>query len=123
MDYIAFYNKQGRPVAWIGDNKNFPSIFLFNGQPVAWLSDDSIYNYSGKYLGWFQDGWVRDRNGHAVFYTAEATGGPAKPARQARPARGARAVRPARAAREPRPAKPARTTSWSPLSDESFFAQ
>jgi len=123
MEYVAFYNNEGRPIAWIGDNRDYPSIFLFNGNPVAWMADDGIYSYAGKYLGWYQDGWVRDKDGHAVFYTQEAIGGPARPARQARPARGARGARPARSAREARVAKAARTTSWSSLSNESFFDQ
>lgn len=123
MDYVTFYNREGRPIAWISDNQDYPSIFLFDGMPVAWISDDALYDYAGRYLGWFQDGWVRDRRGHAVFFTAEATGGPAKPARQARPARGARGARPARGARETRPARQARTTLWSSTSDESFFRQ
>jgi hypothetical protein len=123
MDYVTFYNHKGRPVAWISDNQDYPSIFLFDGTPVAWISEDAIYDYSGKYLGWLQDGWARDRSGAAVFFTGEATGGPAKPARQARPARGARAARPARGAREARPVRPARSMSWSILSAESFFDQ
>lgn len=123
MDYVTFYNHEGRPIAWVGDNQDYPSIFLFDGTPVAWIADDALYDYSGRYLGWLQDGWVRDRYGDAVFFTAEASGGPAKPARQARPTRGARGARPARGAREARPARPARSTAWSSLSDESFFTQ
>jgi len=123
MDYIAYYNREGRPIAWLSDNGDYPSIFLFDGTPVAWIADNALYDYAGRCLGWLEDGWVRDRSGNAVFFTSEATGGPAKPARQARPARGARAARPARGARDARPARPARTTSWSPFSAESFFNQ
>ncbi len=68
------------------------------------ISDESIYSFSGHHLGWFLDGWVRDHNGNCVFFTQNAIGGPANPAKQARPARGARRLRPARGAREVRPA-------------------
>ena len=90
--YVTFYDRQGRAVAWI--------------------ADESIYAYSGVHLGWFVDGWIRDLHGHAVFFTPDCGGGPARPARNARPARGARHARPFR---------PARTTSWSPLSGDAFF--
>ena len=123
MSYITFYNQQGRAIAWVGDNQDYMSVFLYDGSPVAWISNESVYAYSGRHLGFIQDGWVRDHNGHAVFFTDDASGGPAKPARQARPARGSRGARPARGARQARPAKAARITSWSPLSDESFFRQ
>ena len=123
MSYVTFYDRAGRPTAWIGSNTDYPSIFLFDGRPVAWISEDSIYAYSGKHLGFFQDGWIRDHHGKAVFFIHGAKGGPAKPARQARPARGARKARPARAARKSRPARAARTASWSELSGLMFFEQ
>ena len=123
MNYVTFYNEDGLPVAWIGDNRDYPSIFLFDGTPVAWISDESVYAYSGKHLGFLQDGWIRDHDGDAVFFTDNATGGPARPARQARPARGARGARPARGARETRPARAARSTSWSKMCDQTFFEQ
>lgn len=123
LDYIAFYDTDGRPVAWVADNQDYTSIYLFEGQPVAWIADDCVFSYSGRYLGWYQDGWIRDRQGLAVFFTGGASGGPVRPARRARPARGARSARPARGAREARPARPARKQTWSPLSGVQFFQQ
>ena len=116
---LTFYNHEGRAVAYLDDNGK--SIYLYSGEPVAWLSNNSVFNCSGHYLGWFQDGWIRDRSGYCVFFTNNSSGGPARPARQARPARGARQARPARGAREARPARPARSSSWSDMSNESFF--
>jgi hypothetical protein len=116
---LTLYNAQGRAVAYIDDDGE--SIYLYDGSPVAWLSEDSVFDYSGHYLGWIDNGWVYDRSGKAVFFTDDAQGGPARPARQACPARGARAARPARGAREARPARPPRSLSWSNLSNERFF--
>lgn len=121
MSYVTFYNVEGRNIAWSSGTQDYPTIFLLDGTPVAWIADNALYDYSGNYLGWFQDGWVRDRAGNAVFFTAEATGGPVKPARQARPVRGANTAHPVRGTREVQPTRPARTSSWSLLSDESFF--
>jgi hypothetical protein len=113
MDYVAFYSRTGKPIAWIGANSDFTSIFLINGRPVAWIDSENTDAYSGRYLGWMQDGWVFDRAGDRAFFTSTASGGPAKPAH------GARGARPARVAREARPARPARSQSWTVLSDES----
>jgi len=85
MDYVTFYNSTGRPVAWIANDSQ--SIYLFDGTPVAWIADDAVYSYSGRYLGWLQNGWVWDRTGHAVFFTQDAQGGPSRPSRASRPRR------------------------------------
>lgn len=121
MSYLTFYNVEGRNIAWISDTQGYPTISLLDGTPVAWIADDAVYDYSGNYLGWFQDGWVRDRTGNAVFFTKEAAGGPVKPARLTSIMRGTKTARPARGAREVQPTRPARTSSWSLFSDESFF--
>ena len=118
---LTFYNSEGRAVAYLDDDTE--SIYLYDGTPVAWLSDDSIYSYSGRYLGWFQNGWVWDLCGDCVFFTDTATGGPVRPVTQVRPVRGVRAVRPVRGVREVRPVRPVRSAAWSNLSDESFFEQ
>lgn len=116
----VLYNNNGRPVAYIENGEN---IYLFDGSPVAFLNNESIYSYSGNHLGWMLDGWVIDHDGRHVFFTQNASGGPALPARQALPARSAREARPARGAREPRPPRPAREIAWSDLSSEEFFEQ
>ena len=118
-EIITFYSGSGEAVAYLYEGE---WIYLYDGTPVAWLSEgEHIYDYSGRYLGWLQDGWVRDLYGACVFFTDDATGGPAKPARHARPARGARTARPARGARNARPARAARVLGWSQTPGESFF--
>jgi hypothetical protein len=94
---ITFYNRNGRVVAYLDDDGM--SIYLFNGHPAALLEDGSIYAYTGKYLGWFQDGWIFDRAGKGAFFTDDAQGGPSKPAREPGSARGARGAHPARSQR------------------------
>lgn len=116
---LTFYDKNGKPIAYLDDDNE--SIFLYNGSPVAWLSNDTVYSYRGQVLGWFQDGWIRDLHGNCVFFSDNASGGPAKPAKQTKPARGAKSARPAKGARQARPAKAAKSVSWSISSNESFF--
>ncbi|ORC57679.1 hypothetical protein BZK31_18540 [Pseudomonas floridensis] len=121
MANVSFYDRHGRAIAWYDDEQDSPAIYMYSGRPVAWISEESIYAYSGVHLGWFVDGWIRDARGNAVCFTTDCSGGPARPARQARPATGARQARPARGARQARPPKPARTSSWSTLTGEGFF--
>ena len=115
----TFYNSDGRAVAYIDNDGE--SVYLYDGSPVAFVVDDSIYAYGGQFLGWFADGWVTARNGQRVFFTDEASGGPAKPARQVKPVRSVRRVRPVRDVREVRPAGRTRLMSWSDVSHEGFF--
>jgi hypothetical protein len=117
---ITFYDQSGEAVAYLDEDGE--SIYLYGGEPIAFLSGEGIYSYAGRYLGWFEDGWVLDRSGNRVFFTENATGGPVRPVRAVRPARGARSARPARGAREARPARPVRSSSWSRLTGENFFS-
>jgi hypothetical protein len=115
---LTLYNRDGRAVAYLDDDGK--SIYLYSGEPVAHLSG-GVYAYSGRFLGWFQKGWILDREGRRVFFTEDASGGPARPVRQVRPVRGVRVVRPVKRVREVRPVKPIASSYWSPQSDESFF--
>lgn len=54
-------------------------IYDYSGRPVALLDGENIVSYSGKHLGWFHDGFVRDANGDAVGFTEGAHGGPITP--------------------------------------------
>jgi hypothetical protein len=106
-----FYDRHGRAIAFSDDDDE--ALYLWNGRPIAFLNDGKVYAYSGRFVGWFEHGWLRDRRARCVAFTEDAEGGPAKPARHARPARGVRRARPARGARQAAPARPARSTSWS----------
>ena len=67
----TFYNRSGSAVAYLDNDAK--SIYLFNGLPVAWLSGDRVYGYNGRYLGWYQTGWVYDRSGHPALFTGGAS--------------------------------------------------
>jgi hypothetical protein len=118
---LDFYNYQGRPIAYIADDGI--SIYTYAGAPVAYLHQDRIYGYNGRCLGWFINGWVRDLQGNAVFFTVNATGGPVRPVKAVRPVRGVRGVRPVKSVRQVAPVRPILTLNWSPLSGPGFFGQ
>lgn len=117
---ITLYAQDGRAVAYIKDGKD---IYLYGGKPAAYIHGDSVYGYSGAHLGRMNNGWIRDNEGHCAFFVEGNVGsGPVRPVRQIRPIRGVRGVRPVRSVRQVRPVKPVNRLSWSPRSDEAFFA-
>jgi len=117
----TLYNSSGKPVAYLSEDNEH--IYLYDGSAVGFVHEGYVYNYNGRYLGWILNGWYYDRAGCPAFFTENSSGGPAKPARQAKPARGAKHARPAKGAREARPAKPARSLTWSEFDDQNYFHQ
>lgn len=118
MEQITFYNNLGKPIAYTQDGTH---IYLFNGKPVAYLSQESVYSYSGKHLGRYEDGWIRDNKGQCVFFTGEATGGPMQPMKQMVPMKSIKQMKPMKSMKQMRPARPMKSSSWSELSSEVFF--
>ena len=55
---IELWDATGRPVAYIDEDGE--SVYLWNGTPVAFVSDDAVHSYRGRFLGWFDDGWIRE---------------------------------------------------------------
>lgn len=117
---IVFYNRTGRPIAYLSDDKH---IFTFDGRAVAYLDRDSVYSYPGAHLGWFAAGWIRDQNGDCVFFTKDARGGPVKPVKGVKPVKSVKSVKPVKGVKQVRPVKPVRSLSWSDLSGPQFFGQ
>ena len=114
------YNKDGRAVAYIADNKI--SVYFYDGTPAGWIYQTSlVYAYSGRFLGWMMYGWVCDPRGNPVFFTDRSVGGPKRAVCRPRPVRGARGARPPRRRRQSPPSRPGVTTHWSEIFDESFF--
>jgi hypothetical protein len=115
------YNRDGRAVAYISDNK--VSIYFYDGTPAGWVYQESlVYAYSGKFLGWLMYGWLCDPSGHPSFFTERSIGGPKRAALRPRPMRAPRGARPPRRQRQLPPSRPGVATVWSEISDESFFA-
>lgn len=115
-----FYSNTGKVTCYSPDGEH---IYLWDGTPVAHVVDEKVYSFSGFLLGWFINGWLYDRNNQPALFSADSSGGPARPARQARPAKSARHARPAKGARQAAHARPARSMSWSSYSNESYFNQ
>jgi len=115
---LDFYNKSGKPIAYTSDGEY---LYLFNGKPVAFLSGNAVYSFSGKHIGWFEDGWIRDKNGKCVFFTSEASGGPVKPVKNVKPVKGVKHVKPVKGVKQVKSVKAVKSLSWSSFSGEQFF--
>lgn len=118
MAGITFYNRGGVPTAYCEDGIH---IYLFNGKPVAYIHKDSVYNYSGAYLGQYKNGWILDTKSCHVFFTEEATGGPMKPLKKLRPLKSLKQLKPTKGLKQSKPLSPSRSLSWSSNSSASFF--
>jgi hypothetical protein len=70
------FDKNGQTVAWL----NNEYIYSLSGRNVlAFLNNQSVFTYGSKYLGTFNNGFFRDKKGHAVTFLAEARNGPIPP--------------------------------------------
>lgn len=116
----TFYDSTGKPIAYLSDDNTH--IYLFNGKAVAYLYDEAVYSYNGKQLGWFEEGWVRDLNGHCVFFTEITNGvGPIKPIKKIKPIKNIKNIKPIKNIRQIKRIKAIKSLSWSNLSRENFF--
>src|SRR5258708_30717761 len=109
---IDLWDSHGRAVAYIDDDKQ--SIFMRDGTPVAWLSENVVYTYRGKLLGWMWEGWIFGRDGKCVLFTERSQPGAPKPFRQIPEDRADRSQRPSRHVRETPQKRRARSAVWSP---------
>lgn len=115
---MDFYDRYGTPVAYSEDGEH---VFTYGGRAVAFISEDSVYAFTGAHLGWIDSGLVRDNNGHVVFFSEYARGGPLKPLRGLKPLKGLRQLKPLKGIKQFRPLRPLYSSSWSALSGEQFF--
>ena len=109
---LTFYDFEGNPVCYSDD---FKILYLFTSEPVGYLIDDSIYSFSGKHLGRFENGWVRDNGGECVFFTRYATGRPSRPTMRSEPTKHTKKSLPAIMTAEWPPFHPIDKLSWSKL--------
>jgi hypothetical protein len=117
---LTYYDAHGAPIAYTEDGD---AIFLFSGEPVGYHDGDSVYSYGGKHLGWFEDGLIRDNEGHVAFFTEGAVGGPIKPIKQIKPIKGIKQIKPIRGIKQIKPIRAINSLSWSPVSGAWFFRQ
>jgi hypothetical protein len=116
---VTFYDRSGKAVAYSEDGQH---VHLFSGEPVAYLDAQAVYSYRGELMGWFEDGWLRDKDGRCIAYSEQATGGPPQPEKARRPAQSVRQLAPVQQRQDPRSLRPIHSNAWSSQTAEEFFS-
>jgi hypothetical protein len=60
---LNFYTPQGKAYAYTEDKR---TIYTFNGKPIAYIDLDSVYAFTGKHLGFFEDGNIRSQRRYTL---------------------------------------------------------
>jgi len=111
------FDSEGATVAWL----NGDVIHELDGRAAAFVRNRAVYNYAGGQRGWFDSGFLRDRDGDAVAFMDGCRGGPLPPLHEVPPIPPITAIPPI----PPIPAIPSipplPTLSWSELSWEQFL--
>ena len=110
---IALLNRLGVGVAYVDTSD--ATIYLWSGVPTAYLAGDSIYGFTGRHLGWFEEGIVRGNRGKRVGFTEETIGSVGQTARVTR-VKGVKQPKLPPVPPEPPPPKPPYTDIDSPVS-------
>lgn len=118
--YVALYDREGTAVVYSDDRVN---IFLFSGQPVAYLDADAVYSYRGEQLGWYEGGWLRDKDGRCVAFSVDAGAGAVKPSRVSEPTSSKKQSIPVVQRQDPRVLRPMHSNAWSSQDATAFFAR
>lgn len=113
---IELFDREGRETAFCRDGH---SVYLWNGTPAAYITDDEVFAYSGRLIGWTKDGWISDESGARLLFEFDAVGGPEKPRRQSKTIAGPRRAKPAKGIPQDVSVRPSPSLSWS----ERSFAE
>lgn len=63
---VSLYDENKKAIAYIDFNDE-ATIYMFDGEPVAYIeTEDEVYGFNGKHLGWYVNGVLYDMTHHAV---------------------------------------------------------
>ena len=117
---LSLFDGNGKPVAYVAEEL---TVYLWSGEPVAYLYQDSgkvhVYGFSGKHLGWFVRGIIRDHDGNAVGAIKEAL----RSSTEYEPYKGYKQYKPYKGYREYAPYQPYLSQSWGDLPLRLFLLQ
>jgi|ERR1700683_5805470 len=108
----ALFNQSGGVYAWLDTATG--NIVSLSGQHLAFIDGDSVYNWQGQHIGWWQDGHIRDRVGAVALFTDVAGSlGVVKPVRAVKPVQPGKAVSPVRPVKAVKPVRSVKQLAWS----------
>jgi len=117
MDELIIFSRNGIAKVFVSEGV----FYDYGGRPLAFLDNKNIVSYSGKHLGWFHDGYIRDERGDAVGFTEGARGGPITPIPAIPPIPPIPAIPPIPPISPIPPIPPIFSLSWSSRTLEEFF--
>lgn len=115
---MVFYDKYGTPSCYSEDSEH---IYSYSGEPLGYIRDNRIWNYNGRYLGLYKNGWVLDKEGCYFLFTENATGGPIKPIKKIASIKSIKTIRPVKSIREIPPIPPMTKHGWSDMEFVLFW--
>lgn len=114
-----FYDRKGEPVAYTEDGVH---VYLFSGMPAAYIEADCLFDYDGRHLGWYQDGWVIGEGGRIVYFTDAAQGGLPRPPKKMGMLKSKKLPLPMKKERMMKNLRPMRSLDWAGIEGVDFFA-
>ena len=120
-DTIILYDRTGAAIAYTLEDG--ATLSTYGGRLVGYIHEDGIFDFQGKLLGWYLEGWVVDAHGARVFFTKDSKGGPGRPIKEIPPIRGIRQYCPGRTRRLGKGSKPVLSLFWSARSGVGFFGE
>ncbi len=117
---MIFFNRSGTPSVYMDDGSY---IYFYNGECAAYIFNGSIHHFDGRHLGFFKNGWIRDKNGKCVLFTQNAKGGPERRMKDIGRIKSQKSGIPGKKPRESILKKLDIKEEWSELSSIALFKQ
>ncbi len=123
---IMLCDKNKEAIAYIDYNDD-ASIYTFEGEPVAYIyNEEEIYNFDGKFLGWYFNGIVYDKNALSAVgakYGVSKGNIHTEVITLPEKTEGVKHTRPTKSAREVAPVRPILDNNWSTITLMEFFTK
>lgn len=107
---VPLYDRHGRAKAFLLDGKR---IITLRGAPLAFFQSGSIYDYTGRHLGWWEGQFVRGRDGGVGLWMRGASTGLLMPLPSLPPLAPLPQLEPLRPLPQLPPLKPLPRRAWS----------
>jgi hypothetical protein len=69
------FDRRGETAGWL----NRGIVYAIDGRPRGVIRSGAVFSFAAVHLGWFGEGFFRDREGAASAWLRRATGGPPTP--------------------------------------------
>lgn len=112
------HDRNGRTLGWLRES----TILDLNNRHRAFISDNAVFAYQGQYLGTFDRGFFRDRQGDVVAFIKGAEGGPLTPITEIPPIPAIPPIPPIPPMPPIPPIPPIGSLSWSEVSWEAYLS-